>query len=333
MLSAPDFSDLKRLQTVIGQVKTSMENSIAGSGHSFAARAAASGLTPAAQLREEWSGLSQLLLIREAAALDVDGIARLAEKFRLIAKLLLHQRNITTAVTAEQRSHANMAGLLQSLIEALPTATIVEPSSATGFTPQPSVIGWTYNLPVAYVTRVFRTLPFTHPDASSLLVLAKLLRANFLHREIREKGGAYGGMAGNDSEGGLFSLLSYRDPHLVRTLDVYKNAIEWACQGDFSDEMIKEAILAVFGELDRPLSPGGRGHREFMHQQQGLNLEMRQTLRDRILATTRDDLARAAQTYLSDNWSESAVGVLAGEEMYAAAEDDLNKLGMQIKKL
>jgi Zn-dependent M16 (insulinase) family peptidase len=333
MLTAPDFTDLTRLKTVIGQIKTSMENSIAGNGHSFAARAAASGLTPAAQLREEWSGLTQLLLIREAAALDDDGVARLAEKFRQIAQQLLHRQNVTAAVTAEQQSHADMSNPLQSLIEALPTAGSAEPYSTAGFVPQPAVIGWSYNVPVAYVTRVFRTLPFTHPDASSLLVLAKLLRANFLHREIREKGGAYGGLAGNDSEGGLFSLLSYRDPHLVRTLDVYQSAIEWACQGDFSDEMVKEAILAVFGELDRPLSPGGRGYREFLHQQQGLSLEMRQTLRDRVLATTQDDLAKAAKAYLSDNWQKSAVGVLAGEEMFQAAADDLNKLGMQIKKL
>jgi Zn-dependent M16 (insulinase) family peptidase len=183
------------------------------------------------------------------------------------------------------------------------------------------------------VTRVFRTLPFTHPDAAALMVLAKLLRANFLHREIREKGGAYGGLAGNDSEGGLFSLLSYRDPHLIRTLDVYREAIDWACSGDFSDEMIKEAVLAVFGDMDRPLSPGGRGYREFLHQQQGLTLDMRQALRDNILAMTRDDLVTAAASCLADNWQHSAVGVLAGEDMYKIDENRLKELDMQIRKI
>ena len=93
------------------------------------------------------------------------------------------------------------------------------------FTAQPSSTGWHYNLPVAYVARVFRTVPYTHPDAAAMLVLAKLLRAEFLHREIREKGGAYGGMAGCNADGGLFSMLSYRDPHLERTLDVYQQAV------------------------------------------------------------------------------------------------------------
>jgi Zn-dependent M16 (insulinase) family peptidase len=333
LLHAPDFSDLTRLKIVIGQVKTSMENSIAGSGHSFAARAAARGLTPASQLREEWSGLSQLILIREAAARDDEGVARLAKIFRRIATCLLLQKNLSVAISAERKHHAAMTRPLASVFAALPSTPSGTTPVVQGFTPEKATVGWTYNLPVAYVTKVFRTLPFVHPDAAHLMVLAKLLRANFLHREIREKGGAYGGMAGNDNEGGLFSLLSYRDPHLIRTLEVYQNAITWACQGDFSEEMVNEAILAVFGELDRPLSPGGRGYREFLHQQQGLTLEMRQAFRDAALRTSPADLARIARRYLADGWDESATGVLAGAEMFKAAGQQLAELGMQIEKL
>jgi len=166
-----------------------------------------------------------------------------------------------------------------------------------------------------------------------LMVLAKLLRANYLHREIREKGGAYGGLAGNDSEGGLFSLLSYRDPHLVRTLQVYRQAVDWAASAAFSDEMVQEAILAVFGELDRPLSPGGRGYREFLHQRQGLTLDMRQALRNAVLQATRQDIARVARLHLAEGWDQGSTGVLAGEAMFQDAEQELQELGMEIQRL
>jgi len=333
MLTSPDFEDLDRLRTVIGQIMINMENSVTGSGHSFAARAAADGLTPAASLREEWSGFSQLLLIRDAAACDLEGLSALADIFRQIAHHLLIRQNVAAAVTSEQAHHADIRSCLQSLLEALPAPALDQTPALQTFGPQSKIIGWNYNLPVAYVTKVFRTLPFIHPDAAALMVLSKVLRANFLHREIREKGGAYGGLAGNDCEGGIFSLLSYRDPHLVRTLEVYRKAIDWAVGGEMNEEMVKEAIIAVFGELDRPLSPGGRGYREFLHQRQGLTLDMRKALRDSILGLRREDLARVAAIYLADGWDNSSTGVLAGDEMFRSAEQELAALGMQIRKL
>ncbi|MDT8444501.1 MAG: insulinase family protein [Desulfuromonadales bacterium] len=333
MLTAPDFSDISRLRTVIGQVRTSMENSIPGAGHSFAARAAAASLTPTAALREEWSGMTQTRIIQQASDLDEQGMIGLAKTFEAIAAELLVAARATASITAEEAAHLSMTEPLAALLAALPDRSALPSDLPSGFTSRASATGWHYNLPVAYVSRVFRTVPYTHPDAPALMVLAKLLRADFLHREIREKGGAYGGMAGYNADGGLFSMLSYRDPHLQRTLDVYRQAVEWACQGEFSDEMIKQSILSAFAELDRPLSPGSRGYREFVHQQQGLTHDMLQTFRSGIIAMDQNKLTRAAQTYLQQGFASSAVGILAGDEMFSKAEAVLKQLDMQMKRL
>ncbi|TLM62292.1 MAG: peptidase M16 [Deltaproteobacteria bacterium] len=332
LLTAPDFSDLERLRTVIGQVRVTMENSIPGSGHSYAARAAAAALTPAARQRDEWSGMSQIRLIQQAAAGDAASLADAAAKFRAIAAQLLTAGRVTAAVTAESGALAGMAAPLAALLAALPGG---DAGAAIGEEPPLAsrAVAWNANVPLAYVARVFRTVPYNHPDTAPLMVLAKLLRANFLHREIREKGGAYGGLAGYNADGGLLSLLSYRDPHLLRTLEVYRQGVEWACRGDFSEEMIREAILATFGELDRPLSPGGRGHREFLCQQQGLSIALRQRLRDGILAVGGHSLAEVARRYLLERFSESAVGILAGEELLASARDGLAGIGARFEKL
>jgi Zn-dependent M16 (insulinase) family peptidase len=165
------------------------------------------------------------------------------------------------------------------------------------------------------------------------MVLAKLLRADFLHREIREKGGAYGGMAGYNSDGGLFSMLSYRDPHLERTLEVYHQAVAWACQEEFSDEAVKQSILTAFAELDRPLSPGGRGYREFVHQQQGVTHEMLQNFRDGLLAVNQKQLRAAARNYLESGIDASSIGILAGDEMFSKAEKSLTQINMLMKRL
>jgi len=333
MLTAPDFSDLARLRTVIGQVRTSMENSIPGAGHSFAARAAAASLTPTAAQREEWSGMSQVQTIRAASNLDDNDLAALADAFAAISKEIFSRAHVTVAVTTEESARPTMHSPLTDLLAALPRGAAADNDRHLAFACRASSTAWQYNLPVAYVSRVFRTVPYTHPDAPVLIVLAKLLRADFLHREIREKGGAYGGMAGYNADGGLFSMLSYRDPHLERTLDVYRQAVEWTCRGDFSSEMIKQSILTAFAELDRPLSPGSRGYREFLHQQQGMTHDMIHAFRNGILCVDQKQLARAAQTYLEHPFQDSSVGILAGEEMFGKAEKTLSRLHTQVKRL
>ena len=72
-------------------------------------------------------------------------------------------------------------------------------------------------VPVAFNVRVFKTVRFTHEDSPALLVLANYLRDTFLHRELREKGGAYGGYAQAGVASGTFYFGSYRDPNIVRT--------------------------------------------------------------------------------------------------------------------
>ena len=219
------------------------------------------------------------------------------------------------------------------MLAALPAAGRTDANFGESLPVAAAPVAWSVNVPLAYVARVFRTVPHAHVDAAALQVLAKLLRANFLHREIREKGGAYGGLAGYNTDGGMLSLLSYRDPQLLRTLEVYRQAVDWACRGEFTDEMIREAILASFGELDRPLSPGGRGYREFLCQQQGRSMELRQELRDGILAVSREKLTEVARRYLLDAFDQSAAGILAGDGLLDGARGELERMGMRFEKL
>ena len=276
--------------------------------------------------------MSQTQLIRTTSDLDESGLASLAGTFAAIAAELFTPARVTVSITAEESAHQTMHAPLMGLLAALPGKAMAEAGQLAPFTSEATSTAWQYNLPVAYVSRVFRTVSYTHPDAPVLMVLAKLLRAEFLHREIREKGGAYGGMAGYNADGGLFSMLSYRDPHLERTLDVYRQAVEWACKGDFSTETIKQSILTAFAELDRPLSPGSRGYREFIHQQQGMTQEMIQAFRNGIIAVDQKSLVRVARTYLEQTFTASSVGILAGEEMFSKAQKTLSKMNTRIKR-
>ncbi|MFO7831988.1 MAG: insulinase family protein [Desulfuromonadaceae bacterium] len=331
LCTSADFSDTERLATVIGQIKSSMENSIPASGHSFAAQAGAAYLTPAAQRRELWGGLAQLQHIKNLAEIPRGELTHTAEMLTRLQQQLFKRSNMRAALTAEEDQLDHTSGALKSLIHALPAGEVRSNPPLEGLTPQPAKLGWATSIPVSYVTRCFRTIPYSHEDAAALNVLATLLRANFLHREIREKGGAYGGMASNSSDGGIFCMLSYRDPHLERTLDVYTQALQWVESGNFGAQEIKEAVLSVFSSHDRPKAPAGRAATEFARQLQGLTYPMRQQFRENLLKVTREDLIRVAHTYLSNTQSPEAISIISNEEKLRNSVQTLPQL--EIKRI
>ena len=314
LCTAPDFTDLNRLHTVLNQLHASLENSITGSGHSYAARAAAAQLRSSARLRESWSGFSQIALIKKLSGKAPGQLQSTANCLQQMARRLFCRDNLVCALTSDNESPDQLYSQLNDFLTSLPEAA--DQSTPASTTTDPSAgegpLGFAYSVPVAYVARVFPAACYSSPDSAALAVLAKLLRAGFLHREIREKGGAYGGMCGYNPEAGLFSLLSYRDPQPGRTLKVYDQALAWANSGVYSDQEIEEAVLAVCSDLDRPLSPSGRASREFSNQLQGLTREERLAFRQKLLGTQRQDLLRVSARYL--NGKAGSVAVLANHD-------------------
>ena len=331
ILLSPDFTDLQRIHTVLNQLKVSLENSVPQSGHTYAARTAAACLTPANWRRELWSGLSQVGMIRKFAGMKPEELQPLAETLAGIARQLFCRTRMQVAVTVEKDNFAAFRTPLEQLSHDLPAQVTPSGYEERPFQPQSKRRGFVWSLPVSYVTRVHRAVPYTHPDSAALTVLSKLLRAEFLHREIREKGGAYGGMASYNSESGVFSMMSYRDPHIQRTLQVYDQAVEWAVNGEFSADSLKEAVLAVFSDLDKPLSPAGTGAQEFANLRQGLTLEMRNRMRQQLLAVDAAALQAVAQTYLQQQ--SGAVSVLAGEAALRKANEQLGERALELRKI
>jgi Zn-dependent M16 (insulinase) family peptidase len=330
---APDFSDLKRLQTVLNQIKISLENSVPASGHTYAARSAAACLTPVARLREMWSGLEQVSMVVKQAEQPLAQLQGLADNMQAIARALFCRDQLQAAIAVEREHFTAARAPLAAFLGLLPNAAQAAEQELVKELTSARRQGRIWSLPVSYVTKVFRAVPYRHPHSAALMVLAKLLRAEYLHREIREKGGAYGGMASYNAESGLFSLLSYRDPHILRTLKVYDAAVDWVISGDFSDESVKEAILAVFSDLDRPLSPAGQAAQEFANLRQGLTLEMRNQLRGLLLAVDRRALIGAAETYLRQEAADCAVSVLAGEAALERANAELGAAALAVQRI
>jgi len=315
LLTSVNFDDYERIHQVLNQLRISVENGVPGSGHNYAIRAASASLTPSGHLKESWNGIEQLQLVRRWANTPATELEPLVSKMKQIVAALINRNSLRLMLCAEEDAIAKIQPELKNFLEKLPLSPLNPATSAPSYPSSLAHDGWITSAPVAYVARVFRTVTYSHPEAPGLAVLSRLLRAGYLHLEIRERGGAYGGLVSNDPLSGLFSMVSYRDPHIVRTLQVYRDAAEWAATGNFDQTDIKEAILSCFADIDRPNSPAGRAYREFNCLEQGLTRELRQRFRAGLLTVDRTKLMELAQRFLINGWDESAVAVLGGEEL------------------
>jgi len=155
----------------------------------------------------------------------------------------------------------------------------------------------------------------------------------YLHREIREKGGAYGGFALYSPEDGLFSFASYRDPHIVSTLKAFDNAAAFIRSGSFSDEDVKEAILQVCSEIDKPDPPGPAARKAYYRKIISLSDEMRTGFKRRLLSLTLSQVVRTAGKYFDENQTRKAVAVISGEDKLEAANEKLSGKPLEIHRI
>jgi presequence protease len=328
-LRAPNFAERTRLRELIAQARAAEEHGVTGSGHALAMTAASAGFSPAAHVAHEWGGLAGL---RALKALD-DGLDDETALGELVAHLealagRLARAPMQMLVVAEGEAHPEIAARLAALWEdagAVPAAG--EPRLALPAAGGRVAQAWVTPAQVAFCARAYAAVPWAHPDAPVLAVLAQYLRNGFLHTAIRERGGAYGGGAGYDGDSGALRFYSYRDPRLEDTLADFDAAIAWVAEHRPGPHEVEEAILGVIAGIDKPGSPAGEARKAFHAALYGRTPQRRREFRARALDTTLADLRRVAAAYLDP--ARASTAVVIGPDRADAAR----ALGLEIFKV
>ncbi|RUS87596.1 hypothetical protein EGW08_004641 [Elysia chlorotica] len=276
----------------------------------------ASGLDIGSQNNEILFGYSQVHTMKKIA--EMDDVSEIVYKLQTIADLVLDKSCLRLAMNATPTAMERSVSALKSYL-----GNIKGVSEMSQVFPEVDEIKATshkthYQLPfsVNFVAQSFPAVKYTHKDYAPLNVLATLMSRKFLHREIREKGGAYG--SGALMSPGVFSFFSYRDPESVATLDVFHRCGQWAATGDISAEDVEEAKLGVFQKSDKPVPPGSRGQMRFLYD---ISDDMRQTNRDRLFNVTEEDVRRVAALYLNEEKCPNGVAIL-GPSNSSIKEDE-----------
>ncbi|KAK4191649.1 putative mitochondrial presequence protease [Podospora australis] len=287
-------------------------NDIASSGHSYAIRAAESSLTWGGLVREQVSGLSQVKLVASLAGRpESDQLADVIDKLKQIQQFAL-AGSIRAAITCDTESVSNNTKALSQFLSSVPPhSTSFPPRQAPQFARN---IKSFYPLPyqVYYGALALPTVSYTSPDAASLQVLSSLLTHKHLHHEVREKGGAYGGGAYARALDGIFGFYSYRDPNPVNTINIMRNAGQWAVDKKWFDRDLEDAKISIFKSVDSPRAVNEEGMSNFLY---GITEEMKQKHREQLLDVTKDQVREVAQKYVvSALDKEAARLVFLGEK-------------------
>jgi len=342
-ISRKDFCDFGRLKTLLLEHKAGIESTIVNNGHKYALSLSSRNFSKSCHIDELWHGISQFQYIKKLTdGFDNSDIVKerlefITDGFRIIADSIFMQDNLKTALIGDDKSIKKAAVYLESIQNDLKKEfkrsldkESVLSVQTENFIPSE---GWITNSSVSFVGSSFKVVRMEHKDSPSLAVISRLLRSLYLHKEIREKGGAYGGFAVYNMEDGLFSFGSYRDPHIINTLEVYKNAASFIRSGDFKDVDIKEAILQVCSDIDKPETPGPAARKAFYRTIMLLTDDMRKKFKKNLLAVTREDVICTAKKYFSIEQKEKAVVVISNEEKLNEANEKMQAEKMKLNKI
>ncbi len=332
-LASVRFDEHERMRELVAQSRAAREQSVTGSGHVLAMMAAASGMSPVGRLSHRLNGLEG---IRSLKALDDsfgEGDTVSAELREFAERLAtLHERLQGAPrrfmAVAEQAELDTVRAGLDARFADMPVDEGIRPLTLAPVRERAGQV-WVANTEINFCARAYPTVPSAHEDAAALAVLGPFMRNGFLHRAIRETGGAYGGGASQDAETASFRFYSYRDPRTAETLADFERSIEWLTNDKHDARELDEAVLNVVSGIDKPGSPAGEARNAWQAELFGRTAERRREFRRRILEVSLDDLKRVGETYLANG--EPSTAILTSEA--GADSEAVTALGLERRTL
>lgn len=301
------FDESSRIRELISMSRSRCEQSITGSGHSLAMAAAAAGFSPAALLNHRQSGLQGISNIKalDDSLKDDAALEAFCKELAELHKLVTSSPRQFLCIAESERKEA----LVNALEKYWGDTTVAANSSELYLDPIRNFVkqAWSTSTQVNFCAKAFPTVPVEHKDSAALTVLGGFLRNGYLHRAIREKGGAYGGGATQDSATATFRFYSYRDPRLLETLGDFDASIQWLLDTKHAGNKLEEAVMGVISSIDKPGSPAGEAKQAFHNELFGRDPEQRRRFRSRVLTVTLDDLQGVARKYLVNKEASIAV--------------------------
>ena len=282
------FDDTKRLHEIISEAKSRLQAAMTSAGHSTAALRALSYFSPTAAVSGQISGIPQYRLLEELDQNFDAGKEELIANLKELTACIFRPENLLVDFTATKESWEGLEDAVRGLKAELITNPVEKTPSYRPILEKKNE-GFMTAGQVQYVCRAGNFIEKGLPYTGALKVLKVMMGYDYLWNQVRVKGGAYGCMC-NFSKNGDGYFVSYRDPNLDKTIDVFERAADYIRNAKLDERTVTQFIIGAISELDTPMTPATKGSYSLGGYLTGLSMERVQKERDELLAATGEEL-------------------------------------------
>ncbi|KAG5183571.1 Metalloenzyme, LuxS/M16 peptidase-like protein [Tribonema minus] len=283
----------QRAIEILKETKARLDASIVGSGHSYASMRIESRYTLEGYLNEISGGISSVETVKSVLKMAEDDWPALLARLEKIRASIVTRNNLLINLTGDQEVLDAAAPAISNFINSIPGAGegVV---SHSNWAAEANLIparneGFAVQTQVNYVGKGGRLFQPGEVVPGSFQVVSRYLRTGYLWDNVRVMGGAYGGFCNFNPMTGLFSFLSYRDPNLAKTLDIYDGCADYLTSLHLPADELQMSVIGAVGDMDSPQSADQKGFMSLKRHLIGMSDEDRQRIRDEVLATSTDD--------------------------------------------
>ena len=291
MLLSSDFTDTKRLGELVAQIKARLQANLSSSGHLVAAMRSMSSFSRYALYQDELKGIAFYRSICRIEKELSESPKSVSDKLAAIAKKLFARNRMLISFTGNNEAYGNAKPSLEKVIAEFNKMSAVGNQAEVHFnTAKEAFIDASQ---IQYVAKTGDFICEGYEYTGALRLLRIILSYDYLWINVRVKGGAYGCM-NTFLRSGESYFVSYRDPNLSDTLDVYDRIPEYIKSFSPEERDMTKYIIGTFSALDTPMNPEAKGSRSLSAYLEGITYEQIQKERNEILNAQPEDIRRLA---------------------------------------
>ena len=291
MLLSSDFTDTKRLGELVAQIKARLQANLSSSGHLVAAMRSMSSFSRYALYQDELKGIAFYRSICHIEKELSESPKSVSDKLAAIARKLFARNRMLISFTGNNEAYGNAKPSLEKVIAGFNKMSAVGNQAEVHFnTAKEAFIDASQ---IQYVAKTGDFICEGYEYTGALRLLRIILSYDYLWINVRVKGGAYGCM-NTFLRSGESYFVSYRDPNLSDTLDVYDRIPEYIKSFSPDERDMTKYIIGTFSALDTPMNPEAKGSRSLSAYLEGITYEQIQKERNEILNAQPEDIRRLA---------------------------------------
>lgn len=288
ILMESKLDDGKRIREILAMLKSRLLMKFQSSGHVTAVLRAQSYASPAAKLKDMTNGIAFYETVSYIEEHFEEEKEKLSEKLIDLSKKLFCGDNMMLSYTAAREGLEGLEEMVEKLKNSLHTRTAEEDKRCVIHCEKKNE-GFKTASKVQYVAKAGNFIDQGVAYTGALQILKVIMSYDYLWQNIRVKGGAYGCMS-NFNRIGEGYFVSYRDPNLKRTLDVYDGVVDYLKNFTVSERDMTKYIIGTMSGIDQPMTPASKGERSMNLYMNKVSAEMIREERNQILDAEQDDI-------------------------------------------